>query len=103
MHTIVFQELPVVFLPAPIGDEFIPRKDSGDADDEADETESTKTEKIKNEQLEGIEPVGFPLYSLHVGRSAGAQKPAGSLPLVFYWAKRLKPRVFNRITGRNSS
>ena len=99
IHTNIFQDLPVVFLPAPVGDEFIARKDGDSTDDETDETESTTTEKIKNQQLEGIDPVGFPLYSLHVERSADAQKPAGSLPLVCYWVKRLKPRVFNRITG----
>ena len=91
----MFQDLPVVFLPAPVGDEFV-AKDSKDPDDD---TESTRNEKMTNQQLEGFDPVGFPLYSLHVGRSTETQKPSGSLPLICYWVKRLRPRVFSRITG----
>ena len=91
----MFQDLPVVFLPAPMGDEFVVR----DRNTPDDDTESTRNEKITNQQLEGFDPVAFPLYSLHVGRSTETQKPSGSLPLVCYWVKQLRPRVFSRITG----
>ena len=91
----MFQDLPVIFLPEPIGDEFVVR----DKNTPDDDTESRRNEKITNQQLEGFDPVAFPLYSLHVGRSTETQKPSGSLPLVCYWVKQLRPRLFSRITG----
>ncbi len=88
----------MVYLPGPTGDDPIAVINLDDPE-EAAETESLKNEIAADKQLEGIDPVGFPLYSIHGGKSDAAHEPIGNLPLVCFWAKRLKPRVFNRVTG----
>ena len=70
--------------------------------DVSSETESDDTQFIKERDkvLEEVDKVNFPLYSiLSSVKSDGTQQAIGSVPVLFYWTRRLKPFVFNRMTG----
>ncbi len=51
------------------------------------------------DSLKEVDPVKFPLYSIHSGKSDSVHKPCGHLPLVCLWAKKLRPRRFHKTTG----
>ena len=52
----------------------------------------------RDKALHDVDKVGFPLYPIQSRISAEPQ-PIGTVPLLFYWTRRLKPLVFNRFTG----
>ncbi|BFZ10160.1 hypothetical protein BsWGS_13199 [Bradybaena similaris] len=45
------------------------------------------------------EPQLFSLYSLHAGKSGEAQMPCGSIPLLMFWGKRVRPWYSNKQCG----
>ncbi|KAH9500627.1 hypothetical protein Btru_077157 [Bulinus truncatus] len=53
----------------------------------------------KEDLVKTSEPVFYPLYSLHTGRSDAVQTPCGTLPIVMYWGYRVRPTHFNRQCG----
>ncbi|XP_059166381.1 uncharacterized protein LOC131948723 isoform X2 [Physella acuta] len=53
----------------------------------------------QNDLVQGKEPIPFPLYSLHTGKSDAVQMPSGTLPLLMYWSYRPRPQRCNRQCG----
>ena len=53
----------------------------------------------RDKALEEVDKVGFPLYPIQ-SRISSELQPIGNVPLLFYWTRRLKPLVFNRLTGK---
>ncbi|KAK7503175.1 hypothetical protein BaRGS_00005440 [Batillaria attramentaria] len=120
MATIDFQDvkelsLQTIYLPPPHGDDEVLHNrsgslsDTGDLDslsdsidlmlaDDASDAQGTQTVK-RDDPAKDIDALPFPLYSLHAGKSDSLHKPCGTLPLVLYWGKRERPRVFNRQAG----
>ncbi|XP_074662984.1 uncharacterized protein LOC141915380 isoform X3 [Tubulanus polymorphus] len=51
------------------------------------------------DHLESVDPLSFPLFPsrLH-GKHDGTQAPIGSIPLVLYWSKVLRPKFFDKHT-----
>ncbi|XP_041354259.1 uncharacterized protein LOC121372068 [Gigantopelta aegis] len=104
-------DLRTVYLPPPKGDDDVPKppKDSYDLDDDFDslshstdlsfdEDESDNT-RLKDDPVKDVDPLPFPLFSLHGGRSDTLHMPCGNLPLVLYWGKKRRPTSFNRQCG----
>ncbi|KAL5009495.1 hypothetical protein ScPMuIL_011800 [Solemya velum] len=59
--------------------------------------EKTKYVVPKDDPVKGIDPLPFPFFSLQAGK--GEHKPCGTLPLIFYYGKRLIPRTVSRQSG----
>ena len=49
--------------------------------------------------VKNSEPLPFPLYSLHAGKSDSVHMPCGNLPLLMYWGLRERPLKYNRQCG----
>ena len=60
--------------------------------------EDLKYLQERDRVLADVDKVGFPLYSLQ-SKIASEETPIGNVPLLFYWTRRLKPKIFNRATG----
>ncbi|XP_005097136.1 uncharacterized protein LOC101862724 isoform X2 [Aplysia californica] len=58
-------------------------------------TASTPREDL----VKNSEPLPFPLYSLHAGKSDAVHMPCGNVPLLMYWGKKERPLHFNRQCG----
>lgn len=63
--------------------------------------EKTKYVVPKDDPVKGIDPLPFPFFSLQAGK--GEHKPCGTLPLIFYYGKRLIPRTVSRQSGECDS
>ena len=112
------QPLQTIYLPPPTGDDEVLRSqsqagslsDGGDFDDLSDsidlmlpdEGERTGQSQPQDDAAKDIDALPFPLYSLHAAKSDALHKPCGMLPLVMYWGKRERPRVFNRQIGKDN-
>uniref|UniRef100_A0A2C9LC74 Uncharacterized protein n=1 Tax=Biomphalaria glabrata TaxID=6526 RepID=A0A2C9LC74_BIOGL len=123
ISTIDFQEiktkqLETVYLTPPHGDDNVagmrarsnsslsqaPSMDEESLSDSMDipivsEDEGPGTSTPKEDLVKTSEPLPYPLYSLHIGKSDSVQAPSGTLPLLMYWGKRVRPKYFNRQCG----
>ncbi|PVD29205.1 hypothetical protein C0Q70_11802 [Pomacea canaliculata] len=54
---------------------------------------------LQEDQARDINILPFPLYPLHAGRSDALHKPCGTVPLMLFWGKRERPRMYTRQTG----
>ena len=111
----LLQHLQTIFLPPPTGDDEVLRSqsqadslsDMGDFDDLSDsidlmlpdEAEQSTPTQAQDDPAKDLDPLPFPLYSLHAAKADALHKPCGTLPLVMYWGKRERPKVFNRQIG----
>lgn len=66
-------------------------------DDEA--TVNVAPSTSMDDQLQGKEPLPFPVYSLHGGKTDSLHIPCGNVPLLFYWGKKPRPLIYNRQCG----
>ena len=112
------QPLRTIYLPPPTGDDEVLRSrsqagslsDEGDFDDLSDsidlmlpdEGENNGHLQHQDDPASDIDALPFPLYSLHAAKADALHKPCGTLPLVMYWGKRERPRVFNRQIGKGN-
>lgn len=85
------QELTTIDLPPPKGDEpkLVVDMVMTGADDRSSDSPDPEV------RLKDVSPTLVPLFSLRSGKG-----PCGQIPLVLYWGQRLKPRSFNRQTGK---
>lgn len=101
------QEMKVVYLPEPHGDDDVPPPPG-----EREKTEegvtltkptTPKTENgapvEKHEILKKVEPLHFPIFALNPKKTDNVHEPCGNVPVVFYMAKRAKPKLWNRNNG----
>ena len=58
-----------------------------------------EVEKQVNEVLGNREPINFPLYSIHAGKSDAVHLPCGNLPLLCFWVKKERPTKLSKMTG----
>ncbi|XP_053396911.1 uncharacterized protein LOC123552816 isoform X2 [Mercenaria mercenaria] len=96
-----------VILPGPQGDDDVPKTPEPPEEDDLDSLSSEidiplpgdekKTEPPQEDRVHDVEPMMYPLYSLD--GSSAVHKPCGSLPLIIYWGKRVRPMTFNRQIG----
>ena len=68
--------------------------------DEGDDQGSSAKGQGQDDPAKDILALPFPLYSLHAAKADAMHKPCASLPLVLYWGKRERPKVFNRQIGK---
>ncbi|XP_060085801.1 protein piccolo-like [Ylistrum balloti] len=115
MEDIKALNLKEVYLPEPHGDDDVPttprgrggRSDVGDFDSLSDDVEISlpgedvkkQPEPVSNELVKDIEAVPFPLLSVNPAKGDSMHASCGTLPLVMYIGKRLKPQEFNRQCG----
>ncbi|OWF37664.1 titin-like isoform X2 [Mizuhopecten yessoensis] len=115
MEDIKALDLKEVYLPEPHGDDDVPttprgrggRSDVGDFDSLSDDVEISlpgedvkkQQEPVANELVKDIEAVPFPLLSVNPAKGDSMHASCGTLPLVMYIGKRLKPQEFNRQCG----
>nr|XP_022292656.1 titin-like isoform X3 [Crassostrea virginica] len=101
------QEMKVVYLPEPHGDDDVPPP-PGENEKTEEEQNTTKptTPKTdngapveKHEILKKVEPLHFPIFALNPKKTDNVHEPCGNVPIVFYMAKRAKPKVWNRNNG----
>ena len=74
-----------------------------DPDAESDtQTDSfVKTDSFIPEHIiQELDPVKFPIYSVQSGAGDSLHMPCGHIPLTGFWVKQLRPRTFNRATGK---
>lgn len=101
------QEMKIVYLPEPHGDDDVPPPPG-----EREKTEegvtltkptTPKTENgapvEKHEILKKVEPLHFPIFALNPKKTDNVHEPCGNVPVVFYMAKRAKPKLWNRNNG----
>ncbi|KAH3736148.1 hypothetical protein DPMN_042710 [Dreissena polymorpha] len=103
-------DLKTITLPPPHGDDEVPRTPEPPGDDDldslsddmeiplpGDERKGSEKPGATEDRIKDVDPMMFPLYSLD--GSSTKHSPCGSLPLIFYWARRPKPPTFNRQIG----
>lgn len=121
-YPLMLQDLPVFHLPPPVGDDplmsllegDLQTKDSSSLHSPSQESihsnisvASSEAESIRGQsrafdpanRLADLDPVKFPLYSVHAARGDLVHMSCGQLPLVAFWVKRPRPLTFNRATG----
>lgn len=99
--------LKTVYLPGPHGDDDVPKTPEPPEDDDLDSLSSEidiplpgdekKAEPPQEDRVKDVDPMMYPLYSLD--GSSSVHKPCGSLPLIIYWGKRIRPNTYNRQIG----
>ena len=105
---IYVQDLPVCYRTPPVGDDIGPDK-SSQIDDDTDSLRSVEIKSVKSEpavedkfdpgpEVNKLTPVNFPLFSLQAKGDA-MHKPSGSVPIVAFWSKHLRPKTIDRATG----
>ncbi|XP_061169238.1 titin-like isoform X2 [Saccostrea echinata] len=99
------QDIKTVFLAEPHGDDDVPPP-PGEREkvEELDlKPPSPKTENgtpvEKHDILKKVEPLHFPIFALNPKKTDNVHEPCGNVPIVFYLAKRAKPKVWNRNNG----
>ncbi|ELU08059.1 hypothetical protein CAPTEDRAFT_227737 [Capitella teleta] len=70
--------------------------------EEAKEEGEDRSSQSATPTIDNMDPINFPLYPLEIGRSEKANAPVGQLPLLCFWAKRLRPTSFNKETEADS-
>lgn len=102
------QEMKIVYLPEPHGDDDVPpppgEREKTEEGVNLTKPTTPKTENgapvEKHEILKKVEPLHFPIFALNPKKTDNVHEPCGNVPVVFYMAKRAKPKLWNRNNGR---
>jgi hypothetical protein len=105
---IILQDLPVHYKDHPVGDDPFPEEpaqksfvsfaDDSGTDDLELKSEASSVSGRGQISTDGIH-LKFPLYNVK-GRGDAAHQPVGQIPLTLKWGKTLRPKTFNRTSGR---
>ena len=113
----MLQDLPVFFLPPPPSDDplavYAATESTGTVHSPSQESLHSTASSVSeansvnehnkvfdpSNRVADLDPVKFPLYSVHAAPGDAVHLPSGQLPMVGFWVKRPRPLTFNRATG----